>query len=191
MNWLPITGLAPLRSARALSAAAEGAEHAAATFLGVPLWIWQLANLALFLGLLYYFVARPLTAFFRRRQLEVEERLREAETRRREAARLETEIQQRMSRLDAEIAEIRARGTAEGESERAALLERATAESDRVRKEAIEEIGRRLDAAKEELRRAAADLTSSSAHEIVSRQITEEDRKRLLEESVEQMEEGR
>jgi F-type H+-transporting ATPase subunit b len=190
VNGLSLTGLVPLRSARALAAAAEGAEHAA-TFLGVPLWIWQLANLVLFLGLLYHFVARPLTAFFRRRQLEVEERLREAETRRREAARLETEIQQRMSRLDAEIAEIRARGTAEGESERAALMERATAESDRVRKEAIEEIGRRLDAAKEELRRTAADLTSASAREIVSRQITEEDRKRLLEESVGQMEEGR
>jgi F-type H+-transporting ATPase subunit b len=190
VSWLSLRGLAGAPVARALSAAAEGAEHAA-TFLGVPLWIWQLANLGLFLGLLYHFVAKPLTAYFRRKQLEVEERLREAETRRREAARLETEIQQRMARLDAEILEIRARGTAEGEAERAALIERASAESDRVRKEAAEEIARRLESAKEELRHAAADLTASSAREIVSRQITEDDRKRLLEESVRRMEETR
>ncbi|MFN2385797.1 MAG: hypothetical protein ABR576_05865 [Thermoanaerobaculia bacterium] len=190
MAELPVFAI-PLDGAwRILRAAAEAGEHAAA-FLGLPLWTWQLVNLGLFLGLLYYFVARPMTALFRRRQVEIEERLREAETRRREAARLESEIQQRMSRLDSEIAEIRARGTAEGESERAALLERTGQEVDRVRRQAEEEIARRLEAAKAELRRAAADLTASSARELVAREITDEDRRRLLEESVNRMEQPR
>ena len=190
MGELPVFGIPAKGPAGVLRAAAEAGEHAA-TFLGAPLWIWQLVNLGLFLGLLYYFVARPMTALFRKRQLEIEERLREAETRRQEAARLESEIQQRMGRLDAEIAEIRARGAAEGESERAALLERTGQEVDRVRRQAEEEIARRLEAAKEELRRAAADLTSSSARDLVSREITDDDRRRLLEESVDRMEQSR
>jgi F-type H+-transporting ATPase subunit b len=161
----------------------EAGEHAAA-FLGLPLWLWSLVNLVLFLGVMLYFVARPLAAMFRKRQLEVEERLREAKALRAEAARLEAQVQERMVRLDQEIVEIRARGIAEGEAERAALSEKADREVERVRREAEEEIGRRLAAAKQELRRVAADLTASAARELLAAQINEEDRRRFLEESV-------
>jgi F-type H+-transporting ATPase subunit b len=190
-EWSAALSAVPLLPARgAIQAAAEAGEHAAA-FLGVPIWIWQLLNLALFLGVLFHFVVRPMVALFRQRQLEVEQKLAEARTRREEAARLEAEIRRRMDRMDAEMAEIRARGAAEGESERAALLQRAEEEVERVRREAEQEIGRRLQSAKDELRRSAADLTASSARQLVAREITEEDRKRLLEESVGKVEQGR
>jgi len=161
----------------------EAGEHAAA-FLGLPLWLWQLVNLVLFLGVMLYFVARPLAAMFRKRQLEVEERLREAKALRAEAARLEAQVRERMVRLDQEIVEIRARGLTEGKAERAALSEKADLEVERVRREAEEEIGRRLAAAKQELRRVASDLTASAARELLAGEINEEDRRRLLEESV-------
>ena len=161
----------------------EAGERAAA-FLGLPLWLWQLVNLVLFLGVMLYFVARPLAAMFRKRQLEVEERLREAKALRAEAARLEAQVHERMVRLDQEIVEIRARGLAEGEAERAALSQKADQEVERVRREAEEEIGRRLAAARQELRRVAADLTASAARELLAGEINEKDRRRLLEESV-------
>jgi F-type H+-transporting ATPase subunit b len=164
--------------------AVQEAEEHASTFLGLPLWLWQLANLVAFLGVLLYFVARPLAAMFRNRQLAVEERLREAKALRAEAERLGAEVHQRMARLDGEIEEIRARGVAEGEAERAALTEKADREVERVRREAEQEIGRHLAAAKLELTRTAADLTALAAREMLSAQITEEDRRRLLEEGV-------
>jgi F-type H+-transporting ATPase subunit b len=167
-----------------LALAAEQAEEHAATFLGLPLWLWQLVNLALFLGVMLYFVARPLADMFRKRQLEVEQRLREAKELRAEAARLEAQVHERMVRLDQEIVEIRARGLAEGKAERATLSEKADLEVERVRREAEEEIGRRLAAAKQELRRTAADLTAGVARELLAAQINDEDRRRLLEESI-------
>ena len=174
-----------------LMASSETEEHAAA-FLGIPLWIWQLANLVLFLGVLLYFIARPIAAMFRKRQLEVEERLREAKAMRAEAARLEADVHERMARLDIEIAEIRARAVAEGEAERSALAERADREVERARREAEAEIGRRLAAAKDELKRTAADLTASSARDLLAREINDDDRRRLLEESVARLgEEGK
>src|SRR4029434_302453 len=106
------------------------------TFLGLPLWIWQLVNLAAFLAVLLYFVARPLAAMFRNRQLAVEERLKEARALREEAARLRAGVHARAARLDVEIAEIRARGQAEGETERGMLSEKADREVERVRREA-------------------------------------------------------
>jgi F-type H+-transporting ATPase subunit b len=152
--------------------------------------LWQLLNLALFLGVLLYFVARPLAAMFRNRQLAVEERLREAKALRAEAAKLGAQILERMARLDQEIAEIGARALAEGEAERLALSEKADREVERVRREADEEIGRRLAAAKQELRRTAAELTTGAARELLAAQITDEDRRRLLDEGVSRLGEG-
>lgn len=173
-----------LLSVLPLSLAAQETEEHASKFLGLPLWLWQLVNLVAFLAVLLYFVARPLAAMFRNRQLAVEERLREAKALRAEAARLGAEVHERMARLDVEIAEIRARGLAEGEAERAALSEKADREVERVRREAEEEIGRRLAAARMELRRAAADLTTGAAREMLAAQITDEDRRRLLDDGV-------
>jgi F-type H+-transporting ATPase subunit b len=167
-----------------LTLLARQAEEHAANFLGLPLWLWQLANLALFLGVLLYFVARPMAAMFRQRQLDVEKRLAEAKALREEAAQLGAQVKERMSRLDGEIAEIRARGHADGETEQAALAERADREVERVRKEAEQEISRRLVSAKAELRKTAADLTAGVAHEMLAAQITDDDRRRLLDESV-------
>ena len=65
---------------------AAQAEHAE-TFLGLPMWIWQLLNLIGFLGVLGYFVARPLARAFGARQQAVEARILEARQRRQEAAR--------------------------------------------------------------------------------------------------------
>jgi F-type H+-transporting ATPase subunit b len=165
-------------------AALREAEHEAEKFLGLPLWIWQLANLVAFLWVLGYLVARPLAQAFRRRQDVIEERIKQARVRREEAARLETEIHERMARLDRDLAEVRARGVTEGEAAKAALLQRADEEAERVRREAEEEIARRLAFATQELRRAAADLTAAAAIEKVSAEITEEDRRRLLADSV-------
>jgi F-type H+-transporting ATPase subunit b len=170
--------------------AEEGAGHAEKV-LGLPAWIWQLANLLLFLGVLVYFVARPLTEAFRRRQLDVEERLKAARERRAEAARFEAEIRERMARLEREVEEIRRQGLADGESARLALEERAAEEAERVREASQEDIERRLSAAKAELRRVAANLTASAAIEIMSREITEEDRRRLLADSVSRLKETR
>lgn len=163
------------------------AEHSSAGPLGLPMWIWQVVNLVGFFALLLYFVARPITEMFRKKQVEVEERVKAAREQRAEAARLETEIHERMARLDVDIAEIRARGAAEGEAARAELTARAEQDSERVRRDVAEEIERRLALAKDELRRTAAELTGESARQIVSTQITDEDRHRLLDDSVDRV----
>ena len=52
-----------------------------------------------------------------------------------------------------------------------------------MRQEATDEIARRLAPAKGDLTRAAADLVASAAHELVAKEITDDDRRRLLEDS--------
>ncbi len=179
------TSLSSARAAFFLLSEGEG-EHAA-SFLGVPMWIWQLANLVLFFAVLLYFIARPMAEAFRKRQLEVEQRRLEAEKRRLAVQTLSSEIQERTARLEREIEEVRRQGLADGESARAALAERAREEAARILRDSQEDIARRLAAGKEELRKAAADLTATAATDLLSREITAEDRQRLLSESVQKM----
>ena len=161
-------------------------EHAAGLF-GIPTWVWQLANLVLFLVVLLYFVARPMSEGFRKRQMEVEERRAAAEKHRAEVQRLSDEIRERTSRLEREMEEIRKDGVREGETLRAELQQRARDEAARVETRAGEEIERRLAEAKAELRREAAALTAKQAEEILTRSITDEDRGRLVRDSVDRL----
>ena len=121
---------------------------------------------------------------------KTEEKLRQAKERRAEAARFESEIRERMTRLEREIADIRAQGQADGEAEKKALVARADQEAERVRRDSEAEIERRVASAREELTQAAADLIASTAREQVRREMTDEDRRRLLAESVARMEAG-
>lgn len=158
--------------------------HASDKFLGIPLTVWQILNLVLFLAVLIFLVAKPMATAFRNRQLEVERRTQEAEKRRAEVDRLSREIEQRTLRLEREIEQIRKQGLIDGESARAELATRADDEAARVGREAQEEIARRLVEAKAELQRSAAALTAERAVEVLSRAINDEDRRRLLEDGV-------
>ena len=168
----------------------EEGEHAE-KFLGLPLWIWELLNLALFLGLLFHFLARPLTAAFRKRQVEIEQRRQEAEKRRAAVDRLAADLRERTAGVEREVEEIRKQGVSDGESIRAELALRAKDEAERIRKGAEDEIERRVAAARAQLRQSAADLTGTAATELLAREITEEDRRQLLSDSVVRLKDAR
>ena len=174
-GWTPVLDAARLASE-------EG--HEASKFLGLPLWIWQVLNLGLFLAVLLYFVAKPLGQAFRKRQLEIEERRQEAEKQRASVERLASDIRERTAKVEREIEEIRKQGRADGEEARRALAAKAVEEAARIRKESEEEIDRRVAAARDELRRTAADVAGKTAVEILTREITSADRERLLADGV-------
>ena len=164
--------------------------HEASKLLGLPFWVWQLLNLVLFLAVLLYFVARPLGDAFRKRQLEIEQRRLEAEKQRASVERLASDIRERTANIEREIAEIRKQGIADGQEARQALAVKADEEAARIRKSAEEEIDRRVVAARDELRRAAADVAGNAAAEILTREITSADRERLLADGVSRLKEG-
>lgn len=164
--------------------------HEAASWLGLPMWVWQIVNLVGFFAVLIYFVAKPMGALFRQRQAEIEERRKEAEKQRAAVDRLSLDIRERTAKVEREIEEVRRQGRADGEEAKKALAVRAVEEAERIRKDATEEIERRVAAARLELQQTAADLTAGSAAEILAREITPADRERLLADGVSRLKEG-
>ena len=181
-----LRSLAVLSASFLLSVPAFAAEEAAGAekFLGLPIDVWKAGNLLIFLGILIYFLGKPFNAHFRKRREDLDALLDKAKADREQALALAAEMRARLATLEAQVADVRRRGAEEGESEKAAQLAAAEKEAETLRQNAAEEIDRRLASAKQELARAASELAVERAKEILSRSITDEDRRRLLEESV-------
>jgi F-type H+-transporting ATPase subunit b len=169
------------------AAGAEGEEAVAEKFLGLPVELWKTINLFLILGLFVYLLKKPIRAHFGARRSGVDEELDRAKKERDEAVKLTLQMKARLATLETEVASIRQRGSADGEIERRAQIEAAEKEAEQLRRGAADEIERRLSAAKQELARAAADLAVSKAKELVAEAVTEEDRRRLFDESVQKI----
>ncbi len=75
--------------------------------LGIPVFFWLAINLTLFLYLLARFVGRPVSAFLENRRETIGSDLRQAEERLAEARRLKEDVLERLSKVEAEVDEIR------------------------------------------------------------------------------------
>ena len=149
--------------------------------------IAKLVNLLLFVGVMVYFLRRPIIGAFRGRQESIRHELTRAEEERAAAeARLE-EVEGRLARLGTEVEAIRANAQREAAAERA-RVERATeAEIKKLREQARREIESAAKTARAELRTFTAEQSVKLAEEMIRRDIRPEDDANLAREYVEEL----
>jgi F-type H+-transporting ATPase subunit b len=155
---------------------AEGGET---RWYNYPGWeAWKFLNLFLFIGVLVYFLRRPLSeSLVARREAIRRDLMRAQEERNAAQAKLE-EVEARLARLNAER-------EAATERER---IERATEEEMRkLREQAQREIESAGKIARQELRRQAAEESVRLAEQIIRRDMRPEDDARLIGEYVEEL----
>ncbi|MEW5877580.1 MAG: hypothetical protein AB1751_05895 [Acidobacteriota bacterium] len=161
--------------------AAEAAEGAAETFLGLPTVLWKTANLVVFLGVLAWLLARPLSRFFHTRREEIARDLREAERLRAEAAAMQQQMSAKLAALEGEMVALRDRLRREGEAERDRLIAEGEQEAAKFLRQVEDEATRRLLAARQQLAREAAEAAAAVAWEILGKELTPQDRDRIFE----------
>lgn len=168
-------GLAP----RLAFASDEGA--------GVGEMLWHALNLALLIGVLVYFGRKPVQRFMAERRGEIEGEIASAaELLARTEGRLE-EWKRRVDGLDAEVAEIRRRAQEAADADRARILADAEASAERIRRDAEIAADREIERARGVLRAEAAELAMEVAARLVRENITESDRRRLVDEFLERV----
>lgn len=172
-----------LAAAPVLASGGEAEGHAA-TWLGVPLVVWQAVNLVVFLGLLVHFLRKPLARFFAGRRQEIEAALRRAEEDRARAEETVRVLSERLGKLEEELSQIQSRARTEAEAEHATLLSEARRDAERLVERSRAEAESRLRTARNELTVWAGDLAVKLAHEILERNVTPEDQRRLVEEGL-------
>lgn len=170
-------------------AAAEA--HHEKTYFGIPGWILKLANMALFIGVLVYFVKGPVSKAFADRSEAIRRANEEARERRVRADQMAGEIQARLAAIEAEVRAIHERAEAEGERQKRELVAAAEAESQKILAVARNEVDNRLKHARTELTAYAGQLAAERAEQILREKITEQDQRRLFQDSLQQVGEVR
>lgn len=152
-------------------------------FFGLPdiaVQVLFAANLTLFLWLLGRFAGRPIGGALDARRDSIAEGLELAKQRVQEAESLRREVQQRLDRVENEVAELRGRAESEGKAEAEEIERQAAQEEERFLKRVEDEITRREAEARENLARETASLTARLTKELLQQELTDDDRRRIL-----------
>jgi F-type H+-transporting ATPase subunit b len=157
------------------------------TYLGIPAWIWLAANLLLFVFLLARFIGKPLGAFLESRAASITAELADARRKVAEAQELTGQANARLAQMETEVAALKERAAKEAEAEVARISEQAKAEEARLLKRVEDEITRRTNETRKTLAAETAALTAQMAQDLLAKQTTDADRKRVLERSLEAM----
>lgn len=161
-------------------------ESATTPWWNYPGWeAWKFFNLLVFMGLLFYFLRRPLSeSLVARREAIRRELARAQEERTAALAKLE-EVGARLAHLDSELEAIRAQAQKEAAEERERIARSTEEEMRKLREHAQREIEGAGKAARQELRRYAAEQSVRLAEELIRRDIRSEDDARLMGDYVE------
>lgn len=172
-------------SPEAAYAATEG-EHES-------IWVTlaRLANFALLVGILAYFLRSPIMGYLSSRGTQISQDLVTASQMRARAAAELAEIEQKMQALPAELDGLKQQGAEDVKAEQARIAEAAALERTRLIDQTRREIDLRLRVARRELTAHAAQLAVGIAEARIRRTITPDDQLRLVDRYTAQLQEAR
>jgi F-type H+-transporting ATPase subunit b len=138
-------------------------------------------NFAVLAGLLAYFLKGPIVGYLRNRDESIRRGLTEAAALRAGAEQQLTEVQGRLAALPEEVESLRRRGQQELAEERARLADATVREKQHVLDRTRREIDLQFRIARRRLLEHAAELSIARARARISRHITPDDQRRLIE----------
>jgi F-type H+-transporting ATPase subunit b len=166
-------------------------EHHEKSYFGIPGWILKIANMLLFIGVLAYFVGGPVKKAFADRSAAIRTAADEAKQRRVKADQMASEIQARLAAIEAEVRSIHERAEVEGERQKRDLIIAADAEREKILTAARNEVDNRLKHARTELTEYAGQLAAERAEQILREKITDQDQRKLFQDSLREVGEVR
>jgi F-type H+-transporting ATPase subunit b len=173
--------VAGLVLAPAIAIAAGGGGHADS---GVILkdFLYRCLNFALMVGLLAYFVTKPIRKGLKSRSEEIEKTLADAQAAKEAAEAKHREYSEKLAKATEEIAVITESIRREGELEREKILTAAKELAVKIEQEADSKAHSVVAKARIELREEAASLAVELAEDMLKKQVSADDQKRLVDE---------
>jgi F-type H+-transporting ATPase subunit b len=148
---------------------------------------FAILNFILLIIILVRFAKKPFREYLQTRHATIRDNLAEAATMRDEARQKLDEIQAKLTRLDTEIAEIKAHVAKDAELEKDRIIKTAEAEAERLIKAADKTLDKDIRRARRMLETEAINAALGAAEKLVKQQVNEADRNRLNEEYFEQI----
>jgi len=158
-----------------LARAAEEAHHE-----GGGGGVWKIINFViLVIGILLAWF-KGIKPMLEKRGEEIKKALEDARRAKDEADKKALEFKEKLSLLERKIQEIQQELKMEGEAEKERIISEAEAAAAKIAEQAKLAASREVKKAKEELRQVAAGLAVEMAREILARELTPDDQKRLV-----------
>jgi F-type H+-transporting ATPase subunit b len=136
-------------------------------------------NLALFVGLMWFFAARPVGDALKNRALAVRSGLDEAARMRLDAQKRFSEVEGKLAALGRQVQDLKAEAASSAEKEAALLSERADADATRMQEAAERTLREETNRATGIIRGEAAALAVQLAREILKTEVGRDDQERL------------
>jgi F-type H+-transporting ATPase subunit b len=169
-----------------LAAETEAEHHPGIINLNLTLLL-QTINFIILAVVLYKFLFKPLASFMEKRADGIRHSLEEAKQAREEVARARAEHEEALRAVRQETAALRQRMERELTEERERAIQQSREEANRMIAQARAEIDQEVRRAKAELRAETVTLSLTAAERLLQRALTEEDHRRLAEQSIEEI----
>lgn len=151
-------------------------------------WAWKILNFAVLIFILVKFFGKPMREYFKKRTEIIEQSLKEAREAKELAQKALREVQEKLTLKDQEIERIISSAKQTGESEKDNLIKQGMEMSEKIKEQAKLNIEVELKNAKAALRADAAELAIRLAEKKLKEELTEEDKLKLIEDSIKRLE---
>jgi F-type H+-transporting ATPase subunit b len=186
MKHFPASALIFFLGLSAAQAASEAHGHDEA---GIPTsLIFSGINFFILVGILIYFLKRPIKEFFASRSTLIRTTIEQAQDLKANAEKRFAEYEGRLKSIDRERRELIASLKEGGELEKRRLVETARRQAEMLRDTQQKFISQELRKAKEELKKEAVVIAAELAEKLLRENLTPEDQNRLVGQYVERME---
>ena len=188
MNRLTrIAGLGALGSGALLvlagvAAASSGGEHGGIDSAKITDLILRTVNFVVFAAILVKLVAKPAKNFFAQRSQDIAQSLEDLEAQKAEAAKELAEAEAKLAQVAGERDRIIQQYIAEGELEKAKIVEKAEMVAARIKEMAAMTIDQETKKAVQDLTKEIADLATQLAEDLLTKKVTYADQQKLVEE---------
>jgi F-type H+-transporting ATPase subunit b len=174
-----------LISLTGLAYASSGAE-AGPTFWGIPTtkwWdlLWRTLNFAVLLIVLIKVLSKPIANGLRTRQQSIREEFTDLEERKVEADKAYQTYEEKLASIDQEVSDIIQAAIAQGEAEKARIIDEANRAAEDIKRQAEMAIQHELAEAKLQLREDVANQAVVMAEELIRKNLQEADQVKLIE----------
>ena len=144
----------------------------------------KFVNLGIVLGILFFFLSKPVKAFFKNRARQIEEDLSAAARAREEAEKRLDEVKQEVAELESRVEEIKAKAVEEGETEKQRLISQAEHEAGRLISNAEREIENRIKTGKAKLKSYATRLAVEKARAMIQQDLSDSENNKIIDETL-------
>ena len=143
--------------------------------------LWRTLNFAVLLIVLIKVLAKPLANGLRARQQSIKEQFTDLEERKTEADMAYQTYEEKLASIDQEVSDIIQAAIAQGEAEKARIIEEANRAAEDIKRQAEMAIQYELAAAKLRLREEVAGQAVVMAEELIRKNLQEDDQVKIIE----------